>query len=48
MNGKPDVNNPMSLQNMPGAKNIDRMSYWIEAEVSCEDGYQAVGSTCGM
>ena len=35
------------FQAMPGAKDIDRMSYWIEEEVSCEDGYQAVGSTCG-
>ncbi|KAK2185256.1 hypothetical protein NP493_241g04006 [Ridgeia piscesae] len=31
---------------MPGAKDIDLLTFWIEEEVSCEDGYQAVGDIC--
>ncbi|KAI0238725.1 hypothetical protein LSAT2_010524, partial [Lamellibrachia satsuma] len=31
---------------MPGAKDIDMSSFWIEEEVSCKYNYQAVGDTC--
>ena len=32
---------------MPGAQNIDPMSFWIDEEVSCDVNYKAVGDTCG-
>ena len=32
---------------MPGAKDIDPVSFWIDEEVSCDVNYQAVGDTCG-
>ena len=32
---------------MPGAKDIDLRTFWIEEKVSCEVGYEAVGENCG-
>jgi len=34
-------------QSMPGAKNIDVSTFWIEEEVSCKSDYEAVGENCG-